>query len=153
MVFSISAVESGLNNIEAFQRIENNPGADNAADGSSGGGGSKTPSPAIIALLAINGLLVVRLIVLGAMYFRKPRAASRISRRKQLYTSISVSRDPLFAAPSTKTGRGELGRDASDASDARARVAAGEECFFAWGFVMYTGPVAVYLFLIFILPG
>ncbi|KAF7362191.1 RmlC-like cupin [Mycena venus] len=82
-------------------------GADLAAatDGSSsdGSSGSNKPSPALIALLAINGFLVVGLIVLGALYFRKRRAAARTSRHKQLYTSLSASGDPLFVAPTKLT--------------------------------------------------
>ncbi|KAJ7116726.1 hypothetical protein C8R44DRAFT_983695 [Mycena epipterygia] len=110
MVFSINAVESGPNNFEAFQRLANNSGTVTtmgkdgsflaAADSSNNGGsGSSKPSPAIIALLAINGFLVVGLIVLGVLYFRKRRAAARVSRHKQLYTSLSVSGDPIFVAP------------------------------------------------------
>ncbi|KAJ7183538.1 RmlC-like cupin [Mycena filopes] len=65
-----------------------------------GDAGGPTPSTALIALIAINGTLVLGLIVLGVLYFRKRRAANRVSRHKQLYTSISVSGDPLFVAPS-----------------------------------------------------
>ncbi|KAJ7633730.1 hypothetical protein B0H17DRAFT_1217462 [Mycena rosella] len=103
MVFSINAVKSGLNTFEVFQRIANSGTAlgtylaDNTTDGSSGNGGSNKPSP------AINSTLVVRLIVLAVMYFRKRHAASRISRHKQLYTSISVGGDPLFRAPDKVT--------------------------------------------------
>ncbi|KAJ7770079.1 hypothetical protein B0H16DRAFT_1411208 [Mycena metata] len=74
-----------------------------ADDSNTGGGGSKKPSPALIALLAINGTLVVGLIVLGVLYFRKRNAANRVSPHKQLYTSVSVSGDPIFSAPSKLT--------------------------------------------------
>ncbi|KAJ7503374.1 hypothetical protein B0H11DRAFT_1853583 [Mycena galericulata] len=70
-----------------------------ASDDSSTSGGSNKPSPALIALIAINGVLVVGLVILGALYFRKRRAVARMSRHKQLYTSISVSGDPIFVAP------------------------------------------------------
>ncbi|KAJ7776632.1 hypothetical protein DFH07DRAFT_911954 [Mycena maculata] len=75
-----------------------------AADSNAGGGngGSKTPSPALIALLAINGVLVVGLIVLAVLYFRKRSAAARGNRQRQLYTSVSVSGDPIFVAPREK---------------------------------------------------
>ncbi|KAJ7036687.1 hypothetical protein C8F04DRAFT_1036217 [Mycena alexandri] len=111
MVFSINAVESGPNNFAAFQHLANTSlvaapvagdllAAAAAADSNTrGGGGSKTPSPALIALLAINGTLVIGLIVLGGLYIRKRNAANRVSHHKQLYTSISVSGDPIFAAP------------------------------------------------------
>ncbi|KAJ7435563.1 RmlC-like cupin [Mycena latifolia] len=121
MVFSINAVESGPNNFAAFQQIARNSGSSSAsastsptaaaamdnsanknlaaAGSDSSSEGSNKPSPAIIALLAINGVLVVGLIVLGGLYFRKRRAAARVNRSKQLYTSISASGDPIFVAP------------------------------------------------------
>ncbi|KAJ7082915.1 RmlC-like cupin [Mycena belliarum] len=111
MVFSINAVESGPNNFEAFQRLANNSGTyysapavdKNLAAAGSGSNSesesSNKPSPALIALLAINGVLVIGVIVLGGLYFRKRRASERVNRHKQLYTSISVSGDPIFAAP------------------------------------------------------
>ncbi|KAJ7505641.1 hypothetical protein B0H11DRAFT_1850878 [Mycena galericulata] len=70
-----------------------------ASDDSSTSEGSNKPSPALIALIAINGVLVVGLVILGVLYFRKRRAVARMSRHKQLYTSISVSGDPIFVAP------------------------------------------------------
>jgi hypothetical protein len=124
MVFAINAVESGPNNFEAFQalakagKISISASATNgygaypttgghlsgdlaaAAAPDGGNGGSSAPSPALIALLAINGLLVVGLIVLAVLYFRKRRAAARVSRHKQLYTSISATGEPIFVAPS-----------------------------------------------------
>ncbi|KAJ7692055.1 hypothetical protein B0H17DRAFT_1284525 [Mycena rosella] len=44
-VFSINAVESGPNNFEAFQQIENNPGADNAAEDRAAAGAARRPRP------------------------------------------------------------------------------------------------------------
>ncbi|KAJ7122568.1 hypothetical protein C8R43DRAFT_1112030 [Mycena crocata] len=113
MVFSINAVESGPNNFAAFQALARKSGSKNATAGVGGSflasdgddnsngdnGGSKKPSTEIIALLAINGALVLGLIVLAGLYIRKRRAASRINRHKQLYTSLSVSGDPIFVAP------------------------------------------------------
>ncbi|KAJ6577712.1 hypothetical protein B0H19DRAFT_1062299 [Mycena capillaripes] len=116
MVFAINAVESGPNNFAAFQALAKAgkvaissasgaaiPGKDLAGaaaskDGTTNGG-SSSPSPALIALLAINGVLVLGLLVLGAFYIRKRRAASRVARHKQLYTSLSASGDPIFVAP------------------------------------------------------
>jgi hypothetical protein len=124
MVFAINAVESGPNNFEAFQALAKAGKISTSASATSGygayptagghlsgdlaaaaapdggNGGSSAPSPALIALLAINGLLVVGLIVLAVLYFRKRRAAARVSRHKQLYTSISATGEPIFVAPS-----------------------------------------------------
>ncbi|KAJ6560730.1 RmlC-like cupin domain-containing protein [Mycena sp. CBHHK59/15] len=74
-----------------------------SSDGDSSSGGSTKPSPAIIALLAINAFLVVGLLVLGTLWLRKRRATARISGHKQLYTAVGVSGDPLFVAPEKVT--------------------------------------------------
>ncbi|KAJ6461263.1 hypothetical protein C8R47DRAFT_1080683 [Mycena vitilis] len=84
------------------------PGMDLAAaaastdDGSSGGSSKKISTP-VIALIAINGTLVIGLIVLGALYLRKRRSNARVSRHKQLYTSVSATGDPIFVAPTKLT--------------------------------------------------
>ncbi|KAJ6520807.1 hypothetical protein DFH09DRAFT_1048263 [Mycena vulgaris] len=132
MVFSINAVESGPNNFAAFQELAEHSGdatasgavgvnknlAETGADDDSHGGGSNKPSPAIIALLAINGVLLIGLVVLGALYIRKRRAAARTSRHKQLYTSISINGDPIFVAPEKPTQyEDEEGHAAAGAGD------------------------------------
>ncbi|KAJ7235635.1 hypothetical protein B0H12DRAFT_1141390 [Mycena haematopus] len=81
---------------------------------------SGKPSPALIALLATNGVLLLGLIVFAALYFRKRRAAARVSRHKQLYTSLGASGDPIFTAPTKLTGYEEKEREARAEAGAEA---------------------------------
>jgi hypothetical protein len=83
------------------------------SDGSTSSGSNK-PSPTLIALVAINGALLIALVVFGTLYFRQRRAAARTSRHKQLYTSLSVSGDPVFVAPTKLTQYEEKETPASD---------------------------------------
>ncbi|KAF7338704.1 RmlC-like cupin [Mycena sanguinolenta] len=74
-----------------------------AVSDSSTNNDSNKPSAVLIALVAINGALLIGLIVFGTLYFRQRSAAARTSRHKQLYTSLSASGDPVFVAPTKLT--------------------------------------------------
>ncbi|KAJ7223302.1 RmlC-like cupin [Mycena pura] len=72
-------------------------------------GGSPAMSPALIALLVINSLLVLGLVAVGTLYYRKRRAAAKRFTGKQLYMSVSPRdrddrdrRDTVFVAPREK---------------------------------------------------
>ncbi|KAK6996814.1 RmlC-like cupin [Favolaschia claudopus] len=60
-------------------------------------------TPPFIALLAVNGVLLIALIVLAALYVRSRRVASRQRRHKTLYTSLGAGGDPIFVAPKKVT--------------------------------------------------
>ena len=113
MVFSINAVEAGPNNFAAFQAKAKSgassasaaPAASGSAAGkflaadlaSNSGGTSSEPSPTLIALIVITGVLFVGIIVIAVMYFRKSRAAARGASHRPLYTGLGTA-EPVFVA-------------------------------------------------------
>ncbi|KAJ7217292.1 Cupredoxin [Mycena pura] len=120
MVFSINADEAGPNNFAAFlakaksgassasintQTASAAPSASGSAAGkflaadlaSNSGGTSSEPSPTLIALIVIIGVLVVGIIVIAVMYFRKGRGAARGAPHKPLYMGLGTA-EPVFVA-------------------------------------------------------
>ncbi|KAJ7052519.1 hypothetical protein C8F01DRAFT_1261672 [Mycena amicta] len=117
MVFSINAVESGPNNFAAFKHLAMDSGSCSIRFSLSGRCFWCSP-PATSShrrsshSWPINGVLFIGLIVIGVMYIRKHRAAARVARHRQLYTSIGATGEPIFVAnekmerhPPTTTGR------------------------------------------------
>ncbi|KAF7297760.1 RmlC-like cupin [Mycena kentingensis (nom. inval.)] len=121
MVFSINSKEDTPKTFAAFQALaKKGKVASSAAPSASGyakvaaalasdsddnsNGGSSKPSPALIALIAINGTLLIGLIAMSVLYIRKRRAAARVSRHRQLYTSIGANGEEIFVAPEKPEG-------------------------------------------------
>ncbi|KAF7316969.1 RmlC-like cupin [Mycena chlorophos] len=133
MVFSINADESSPNNFAAFQALAKKSGPLTASAAAASGGygygklennealssssgssdGKSNISPALIALVVLNGVLFLGLITIGILYIRKHRAAARIARHRQLYTSIGATGEAIFVATEKPDGSARRGHPRS----------------------------------------